>query len=111
MKSEIRRALSVEVLEDRWVPATIRFDGSNLFVSNLFLVGGASKIQVLQQSNNSFEVLDGNTHNGSFGVTGNITILGNNAKDTVIVKVNNTVGLPGNLSVNAGNAINAITID
>ncbi len=29
-----RRPLGLEVLEDRWVPATIRFDGSNLFVSN-----------------------------------------------------------------------------
>jgi hypothetical protein len=111
MKSEIRRPLSVEALEDRWVPATIQFDGSNLSVSNLFLDGGASKIQVLQQANDSFEVLDGNNNNGSYDVTGNITILGNNAKDTVIVNVNNTVGLLGNLSIDAGNANGNITID
>jgi len=111
MKSEIRRPLSVEVLEDRSVPATIQFDGSNLYVSNLLLGGAASKIQVLQQANNSFEVLDGNCGNGFYDVTGNITILGNNGKDTIIVNVNNTVGLLGNLSINAGSAVSAITID
>ncbi len=61
-----RRPLGLEVLEDRWVPATIRFDGSNLFVSNPLVTAGASKISITETGANLFQVKDGTTNDGTY---------------------------------------------
>ncbi len=110
MKTRKRQPLALEALESRWVPATIRFDGSNLFVHNPLITGGSATLTVNQKADGSFQVLDGAANNGSFRVTGNITLIGNNAADTVNVNVS-PMGLVGNLSVAAGNGANSVTID
>jgi hypothetical protein len=111
MKSKIHRLFGLENLEDRWVPATIRFDGSNLYVSNPLIAAGASAVTVTQQTNGSFQVKDNGNNDGFYTVTGNLTVLGNNAHDTVAVEVTPSVGLLGNLRVAAGNGASTITVD
>ena len=110
MKLKNRKPIGLEALEDRWVPATIRFDGSNLTVSSPLITAGASKIQVIETATpGAFQVLDGVANNGTYAVTGNVTVLGNNAKDNVIFTVKTT--LSGNLSVSTGNGVSSVTVD
>jgi hypothetical protein len=115
MKVQNRRSLSVEVLEQREVPATVRFDGINLFVYAPHLVAGASTISVTQEAGSVFKVLDDNQNNGSYYVTGNITIIGNNGKDTISVNVSPAAGgggLAGNLSISTnGSGTASVTVD
>jgi hypothetical protein len=111
MSTPRRPRLHVECLEDRWVPATVRFDGSNLVVSNPLITGGASSITVTQGAGNTFQVKDGATKDGSYNVTGNLTVLGNNAHDTIAVRVTPGTGLLGNLRVVAGSGSSTITVD
>jgi hypothetical protein len=113
MNSRKRPFLGLEALEDRWVPATIRFDGSNLTISNLMLrAGGTSSVTVTEAATgNNFTVLDGAASNGTYAVSGNITIQGNSAKDTIAVNVNPGTGLLGNLNVSTTGAASAITVD
>ncbi len=112
MKSNTRKPLGLEELEDRWVPATVRFDGSNLFVSSPLVTAGKSQISVIEQAGATpaFQVMDGTANNGSFTVTGNITVNGNNASDQIAVEMTNT-GLAGNVSVTTGNGTSSVTVD
>jgi hypothetical protein len=111
MQKKNRKPVGLEALEDRWVPASIRFDGSNLTVYNLFITAGASATKVIQGVGSTFSVTDGGADNGSYAVTGNITIQGNNAKDTLTVNVNATTGLLGNLTESVGNGSSSVAID
>jgi hypothetical protein len=113
MKSRTRPYLGLEKLEDRWVPASVRFDGSNLFVYNLFpRAGGTSSVTLNEAAaGNTFQVLDGAANNGSFAVSGNITIQGNNLRDMVNVNLNAMTGLTGNLNVSTGNGVASVTVD
>ncbi len=114
MQTTKHRRLDLEALEDRWVPATIRFDGSNLTISNLNIVGGASILKVIQQTNGSFQVTNNGATEGSYFVTGNLTINAGNAADSVSITLNNAAGaagtLPGNLNVAAGNGNDTFTL-
>jgi hypothetical protein len=110
MKVTKRPALVVEVLESRLVPATIRFDGANLFISNPRTNGGASSVTVTQGVGTAFQVQDNLANNGTFAVSGGISIQGNNAKDTFAVSPTAT-GLNGNLSISTGNGVASITVD
>jgi hypothetical protein len=96
-------------VEDRWVPATIRFDGTNLFIYNPTITVGASKLSVTETAT-GFQVKDGVANNGAYAVTGNITIQGNNAKDTVTVTLNAT-GPAGGVSVTTGNGASSVSFD
>ncbi len=115
MKLKNSKPIGLEALEDRWVPSTIRFDGSNLNVTNPLITGGKSTLSVIQVANNSFQVKDGAANNGFFAVTGNINIQGNNAKGTITVNVQPqggaTTGLLGNLTINTNNGASSITVD
>ena len=109
MRLKSRMPLALEALEDRWVPATVRFDGSNLFVSNPTIAGGASTLSVIQTAApNTFQVKDGASNNGFYTLTGNLTINGNNAKDTIAV---NATSLVGNVFVTAGNGPDTVSVD
>jgi hypothetical protein len=110
MKLKNRSPLGVEALEDRWVPATVRFDGSNLFVSNPLITAGKSSLSVIETGANQFQVKDGAANNGFYAVSGNITINGNNASDQFEVLVNGS-GLTGNLNVTTGNGPSSVTVD
>jgi hypothetical protein len=115
MQKKNRRPVGLEALEDRWVPASVHFDGSNLTVYNLFITGGASKTTIVESTKTGyFTVTDNVGNQGTYAVTGNITVYGNNAKDAVTVTVDGgaPTGLLGNLSVYAGNgSTDSITID
>ncbi len=93
---------SLEVLEDRWVPATIRFTSGTLFISNPTILNGASSISVTQLAANTFQVKNNGSDNGTFGVVSNINIAGTNAKDTVLVDLAGFT-YSGALTVNASN--------
>ncbi len=111
MHKPLRPVLSLESLEDRWVPATVHFDGSNLSISNLTNVGGKSNLAVTQQANGSFQVTDNGTNNGAYFVTGNITITGGATSDNITVTLNKTAtSLPGSLNINTGNGNDTVTL-
>src|SRR3974390_864592 len=102
--------LGLEALEDRWVPATVRFDGANLYITNPFIKAGKSAVVVTESGPNTFAVTDDGQSNGSYLVTGNITIVGNNASDTVTVTPNAS-GILGNLSVRTGNGASSVSVN
>ncbi len=111
MQTTKHRRLNLEALEDRWVPATIRFDGSNLTISNLNIVAGKSTLTVVQQPSGAFQVKDHGANDGTYFVRGNLTINGNNAADSVSITLDNTAGtLPGNLYVTAGNGNSTVAL-
>jgi hypothetical protein len=106
----------VEHLEDRWVPASVFYDGSNLFVSNPTYISslGHTNLQVLQQSSGAFEVLDNTSFNGIYRVTGSITITTGNFAQLVTVTLNNSAGngrLGGGLSITTGNSNDTINVN
>jgi hypothetical protein len=116
-RSMIRRALRVEVLEDRCVPATIFYSGGNLTVSNPIHYNAAGQgVLTLTQdpATGQFTVMDGTFFNGKYKVTGNITVNGSNHADNISVVLDNTSGngtLPGNLTINGLNGDDSIAVD
>src|SRR5205809_140205 len=82
---------TVELLEDRAVPATVMLSGSTLTISNarVFLSGGVyqTNLQVTQQADGRFLVLDNGSNNGTYAAS-SIVINGTNYADTIGVTVN-----------------------
>ncbi len=104
-----RVLLTLEQLEDRWVPATVTYNGSTVTISNLAIVGGHTNLVVAQQSDGRFTITDSGHFNGTYS-TSNIVINGSNAPNNITVNVNSH-NLTGNLSINGGISSNTISVD
>ncbi len=85
-----RAVLLMESLEDRWVPATVRGIGGNLFISNPTLVGGTSNVAITQIAPHSFQVVDASKSVTVTGIT-NIVYTGSNGADNVSLDLNGLV--------------------
>src|SRR5690242_1956483 len=109
MRQKNRVPLYLEALEDRWVPATVRFINGTLFISNPLVTGGSASLTVTQTANNTFQVKDGATTLGTYAGVGNINITGSNAKDNVTVNLATFV-YGGNLFVNTGNGNDTVVL-
>jgi hypothetical protein len=99
--------LALEPLEDRWVPATVRFSGSTLMISNPTIVGGSTSLTVTEGAN-GFTVMDQGKSNGTYKAS-TILITGSNAPNSIAVLLNGT-GLSGNLSITGGNGNDTISV-
>jgi hypothetical protein len=109
MSSRLLTRLSLEQLEERAVPATVRLIGGSLFVSNPLITSGADSITLTATGNNQFKVQDGTVSLGTYTVGGNIYIFGSNAKDTITVNLAGHT-FTGNVLVNSGNANDTVTV-
>jgi hypothetical protein len=110
MKQKNRVPLCLEMLEDRWVPATVRFINGNLFVSNPAITAGKSTLTLTQSTPNSWTVKDGGSSLGTYAGVGNLFINGSNAQDSITVNTN-ALTYSGNLFVNTlnGNDTTSVT--
>src|SRR4051794_35435982 len=103
----LRRPLSLEVLDDRIVPATLRFVGGSLYVTtdntaqNLTFTGGAGSIKVTDTGHN-------NANLGTYALTGNVSVSTGNAADTVTFTITR---LPGDLAIATGSGADLVNID
>ena len=115
MRSPRNRARpSLEILEDRTVPATVRLVSGNLLVSNLLVEGGRASLLVQATANNTFQVVDteggfGSASLGTYSVAGNIIITGTNASDSITVNLNGH-SYGGNLEINGGNGNDSVVV-
>ncbi len=110
MKVQQRTRLAIEVLESRLLPATIVYDGANLLISNPRVAGGSSSVTVAQGTGDAFTVMDQTAYNGTFAVSGGLTIATNNAPAQVAVHTTAT-GLLGDLAITTGNGQSTVTVD
>ncbi len=109
MKPKSRRFPSLEQLEDRWAPATVRFISGTLYISNPTVVSGTSNVTVTQMAANTFKVMDGASSNGTFAGVSNITYSGSNAADRFTVNLNGLT-YTGSLLANAGNGNDSVLV-
>ncbi len=109
MKQLRRLPLHLEVLEDRWVPATVRFISGSLFVSNPLITGGSASLTLKQTAANTFQVLDGSANVGTYSGLSNLYVTGSNAKDTITVNLNGNA-YTGNLFVSSGNGNDTVAL-
>src|SRR5262245_49384385 len=97
---------TLEALEERWVPATIKLIAGNLFVSNqtaaLTLETTATAGQI--------KITDGAKVVTVSGVGGLISITGTNAANTINFNAD-AKAFPGNLLINAGNGADTINLE
>ncbi len=103
MKRGPRTFLSLECLEDRWVPATVRLINSYLLVSSQ-----TAALTLTQTAHNQFSVQDGTTTTTYNGVA-NIYITGTNRPDTITVNLG-AFTYSGSLLINSGNGADSVTI-
>src|SRR5947209_11475965 len=101
--------LMVEQLEDRWVPATVKFFNANLITSNPFIVNGQAKVQITATGTNSVTVNDAGLVTLSYGTVNNIYFLGSNAKDKFTYDANGNV-FTGDLFVSSGNGNDSVLV-
>lgn len=114
MRKKQRVPLCLEQMEERWVPATVRFIGGNLFVSNPLIVAGQTGITVNATGTNTLQVVDteGGTASislGTYSGVGNLFITGSNARDNIAVDLHGNT-YTGNLYVNTANGNDTTTI-
>ena len=76
MPRQLRAPLSLERMEDRWVPATVKFFGGNLIISNPTINNGTATLTVNQKADNTFQVVDGSASLGTYGQVSNLFIIG-----------------------------------
>ncbi len=114
MRTRKHAAPCLEILENRLVPASIRFDGSNLFITNPNITAGATALTITQLPTGAFQVKDNGANNGTFLVTGNLSVTGTAASDKVTVTLDKgaggTAALLGNLNVRTGNGTDVVTL-
>jgi len=109
MKTRKRAFLSVEFLEDRWVPANVSFN------SGYLIIGPSSgetamNLTVLQSSANKFTVTDNLSTLGTYGPVSNLLITGSNGADTITVNLGGLT-YTGNIpSISSGNGNDTVTI-
>ena len=109
MHHQLRPPLSLERMEDRWVPATVRFTGGTLLISNPTITGGTTSLTVTQTANNTFRVVDGHSTLGTYSGVSNLSITGSNAADNITVNVNKFT-YTGALSISGENGNDTIAI-
>ena len=105
---------SLEHLEDRTVPATVRLVSGDLLVSNLLVVGNRASVTLKATANNTFQVVDteggtGSASLGTYGVAGNIIVTGTNASDSITVNLNGHT-YAGNVLINSGTGNDSIVV-
>src|SRR5262245_33551089 len=94
---------SLEALENRWVPATIKLIGGNLFLSNQ---AGTLLVETTATPG-TINVTDAGKLVTVSGVGKLISITGTNKNDVVQLKAN-TGAFPGSVLVNTGNGIDTV---
>jgi hypothetical protein len=108
MRKHRRTRLCVEPLEDRLVPATVRFVSGTLFITPS--TGEAAlTLTAKQTAANTFSVKDGATTLGPFGPVSNINITGGNGADSITVDLNG-LAYTGNIFASTGNGNDIIDI-
>ncbi len=110
MKSKSRRLPSLEPLEDRCVPATVRLISGTLYISNPTIVGTTTNVTVTQTAANTFSVTDGASNNGTYANVSNINYTGSNAADRFTLNLNGLT-YTGSLLANAGNGNDSVTVN
>jgi hypothetical protein len=109
MRQKNRIPLRLELLEDRWVPATVRLVDGVLLISNPIVRASGSSLTLTQSAANTFQVADSGLNLGTYAVAGNIIVTGSNAKDNIKVDLNGKA-YTGNLFLNGGNSNDSITV-
>jgi hypothetical protein len=109
MKQKNSAPLYLEPLEDRWVPATVRFVAGSLYVSNPLITGGTASLTLTQTANNTWQVKDGNAVLGTYAGVGNLSVTGSNAADKITVDLQ-TFTSGGNLLINSGNGNDTVAL-
>jgi hypothetical protein len=103
-----RTRLRIDSLEDRLVPATVFFSGGSLTVSNPMIgAGGTTSLTLTATGANKIQVMDGTTALGTYAVTGNLTVNGSNAPDSVTVDLAG-FSFTGNVTISTGNGNDTI---
>jgi hypothetical protein len=125
------RRPSLESLESRWVPATIRLVAGNLFVSNQSAValtvettGVAGQIKITDGAKvvtvngvgslisitgtNKLDVISFRADAGGFA--GNVLINAQNGSDTIALRAASAAGIGGNVTVLGGNGDDVVGI-
>jgi hypothetical protein len=108
MARQRRVRLDVEALEGRLVPATVRFFGSNLFISPS-AGEPALNLVVTQPAANTFAVTDQARAAGTYGPVGTLFITGGNGADSITVDFSGRT-YTGSLTANTGNGNDTFTI-
>jgi hypothetical protein len=106
-KTECR--LSLEMLEDRFVPASVQLNGGSLIISNPVIRNGATSITVNQIGAATFQVLDGTAKVGTYSTSGSITIRGTNAADSITFNTS-TFTDAGSLLIDTGNGNDSVNV-
>jgi hypothetical protein len=110
MKQKRRAHLAVEQLEQRWVPANVKFVSGYLLISPS--AGEAAlNLTVVQSATtaNTFTVTDQGKTLGSYAGVGNIFITGGNGADTVSVDLKGKT-YTGGLTANTGSGADTVTV-
>jgi hypothetical protein len=105
MKQKHSYRPALEGLEARWVPATIRLIGGNLFVSNQV---GALTVAT-QATAGQVKVSDGAASAVFSGVGGLIAVTGTNKIDTITID-STAKAFPGNVLINALNGGDVLSL-
>jgi hypothetical protein len=108
MKSKKRPLPSLELLEGRWVPATVSFINGTLFISNP-TVPATTGVVLTQTAANRFSVADNGHALGTYAGVGNINYTGSNASDKFTVNLG-AFTYTGSLFANSGNGNDTISV-
>jgi hypothetical protein len=109
MRKQLRPRLSLEALEGRWVPATVRFVDGALLISHPSVVNGASNITVTQTAADTFRVVDNGNSNGTFKGVSRISITGGNATETDTMDLGGFT-FNGSLAIQTGNGTDTVNV-
>jgi hypothetical protein len=102
--------LTLENLEDRWVPATIQFSNGTLSISNISSVSPAALTVVTPHLKpNSFSVTDGSGSTSTYTNVSSLVIDTGNGKHSVFVNTGGE-GYTGTLLIKAHNGNDSITV-
>jgi hypothetical protein len=108
MKLKRRTRLIVEQLEQRCVPAAVKFTSGSLSITPS--AGEiALDLTVTETAANAFSVTDGTSSLGTFTGVSNINVTGGNGSDSVTLNLNG-LSLTGSFSANTGNGNDTIDI-
>ena len=109
MRKRERVQMTLEQLEQRWVPATVQFFSGYLIIKPSS-GEAALTLTVKQTAANTFAVTDSGKALGTYAGVGNLLITGGNGSDSVTVDLNG-LSYAGNIpSINTGNGNDTINI-
>jgi hypothetical protein len=107
MKPRRKVPLAIEVLEDRWVPATIRVLEGNLFITNPILNNGTANVTVQATGTNTFKITNGSSV--TVMAAENIIYSGSAVKTNLTLDLNGQT-YSGNVIISTGNGNDSVTI-